>query len=111
MQSDWLGGISLKTHLSASVVSLKSLVDQYNGAKAEEWRHQLNNLIQLVWSSTNQVTPLKKQRNNSLILFFVFLDSFERIRNGPWESMASPMSVSFMSTQAGFQIVARALIG
>ena len=57
-------------------------------------------LIQMIWSTTTQVTPLKKlKRNNSVTLFFVFVDSFERIKNGPWESMASPMSVSFIGTQ------------
>ena len=34
-----------------------------------------------------------------MTLFFVFMDSFERIKNGPWESMTSPTGVSFIGSQ------------
>ena len=85
--------------LSEQVVCLKSLIEQFAGAKAEDWRNQLNVIIQLIWSKTVQATPVKKTRTNSMMLFFVFMDSFERIKNGPWESMTSPTGVSFIGSQ------------
>ena len=75
------------------------MVEQYAGAKAEDWRQQLNMIIQMAWSRTTQATPMKKTRTNSMTLFFVFMDSFERIKNGPWESMTSPTGVSFIGSQ------------
>ena len=84
-----------------NIASLRALIERYSGARAEDWREKLDQLIQFVWKNSTQVVPLQanNNRNTSLTLFFVFLDTFERIRSGPWETMASGNAVSFIGTQ------------
>ena len=80
--------------------SLRALIDRYSGAKADDWREQLDELIQFIWRNSTQVVQLQREkRKTSLILFFVFLDTSDRIRSGPWETMAAGNSVSFIGSQ------------
>ena len=86
--------------------SLRALVEKYAGAKAKDWRERLDEMIQFVWANSTQVVPLQNNnnRNTSLTLFFVFLDTFERIKNGPWETMASGTAVSFIGEDKNLSI-------
>ena len=69
--------------------SLRALIDRYSGAKADDWREQIDELIQFIWRNSTQVVQLSREkRKTSLILFFVFLDTSDRIRSGPWETIA-----------------------
>ncbi|CAG5096928.1 Oidioi.mRNA.OKI2018_I69.XSR.g14850.t1.cds [Oikopleura dioica] len=84
-----------------NIESLRAMIGKYATCRAEEWRDKLDEIIQFIWANSTQVVPHKRSqsKNFSLILYFTFLDTFERIRCGPWETLAAGnMNVPFIGS-------------
>lgn len=81
-----------------NIESLRAMINKYGNCRADEWRNMLDEMIQFVWRNSPQVVPhkLNHSTSSSLILYFTFLDSFERIRCGPWETLAAGNIVPFI---------------
>jgi len=84
-----------------NIESLRAMIGKYASCRAEEWRDKLDEIIQFIWANSTQVVPHKRNqsKNFSLILYFAYLDTFERIRCGPWETLAAGnMTVPFIGS-------------